>query len=223
MKKVIAILLLLSGIGTIGFPWIEQMYIDHKANQLIMEWEKNKDKYEPAKGSAVESLKELDIAFRNAANISETAEAAGNNVVKDATSSKNQKKSPLLVGTIKIKKIGLYLPVVEGAGPSELKNAAGHVRGTSMPGEPGNIAIAAHRSLTYGRFFNRLDEVEKGDTIILEGSKGVYTYKVIDKFVVKPTDLSVIAETKKRSLLTLITCHPIEVASHRLIIRAELK
>ena len=65
-----------------------------------------------------------------------------------------------------------------------------------MPGEMGNFCVAGHRSDTYSEYFNRLDELKEGDDIIVETKKGEFTYKIYEKKVVEPTEVSVLNSTK---------------------------
>ncbi|MDW7670593.1 MAG: class D sortase [Bacillota bacterium] len=123
-----------------------------------------------------------------------------------------------LLGSIEIPKINAKMPVVQGASDENLRTAAALLDGTSPIGSIGNAAIAAHRSYTYGRFFNRLNEMEIGDHIIITTPEAVYTYQVYEIKVVEPTDLSVLNRNSRDRVVTLITCDPIYVASHRLIV-----
>lgn len=123
-----------------------------------------------------------------------------------------------LLGRLEIPRIDAEMPVVQGASDANLKSAAALLDGTSSIGSIGNAAIAAHRSYTYGRFFNRLNEVEVGDLIIVTTPVAVYTYQAYEIKIVEPTDLSVLNRNSKDKVITLITCDPIYVATHRLII-----
>ena len=121
-----------------------------------------------------------------------------------------------------IPKLGVDTIVVQGTSPSALKAGAGHYPSTPLPGANGNVAIAGHRT-TYGRPFNRIDQLKVGDTILLSTPDGKkYTYRVSrPPFVTSPYDWTIIAKSKK-PLLTLTTCHPKGSARERLVVRAEL-
>jgi len=129
----------------------------------------------------------------------------------------------LVYGAISIDKIDLREPMVEGATPASLKVGSGIVVPGRMPGEIGNFVLASHRSLTFGRHFNRLDELKKGDKVQLETSDQTYTYTVQSKSVVTPEDLSVLDQNPTDRELTLITCDPIDTATHRLIVKAVME
>jgi len=127
-----------------------------------------------------------------------------------------------VLGIIYIPKIDLTAAIGKDISMSTLKYAVGHFEGTAMPGEKGNCSIAGHRSYTYSQFFNRLDEVETGDEISIKTAKGTFKYVVYDKFVVEPSQVEVLNPTKDATL-TLVTCTPIRVATHRLIVKARLQ
>lgn len=127
-----------------------------------------------------------------------------------------------LLGMIEIDSIDVKLPILEGATKENMRSSAVHMSETASIGTPGNAAIAAHRARTTGRLFNRLDEVELGDTIAIHTRDGLYQYEVYEILVVEPTDLSVLDHDGSESLLTLITCTPLNVSSHRLIVHAKL-
>ncbi len=120
-----------------------------------------------------------------------------------------------------IPKLGVDTIVVEGTSYSALRAGAGHYRITPLPGMKGNVGIAGHRT-TYGRPFNRVDQLRVGDKIILTAPVGRYTYVVSRApWITHPYDWSVL-EKSKDPLLTLTTCHPKGSARQRLIVRAKL-
>ncbi len=125
------------------------------------------------------------------------------------------------VGILIIPKIDLKVAVGEGTDMNTLRYAVGHFKGTAMPGEKGNFALAGHRSYTFGQYFNRLDELTTGDEIRVKTVKGSYKYKVYNTKVVLPDEVNVLNPTKDATM-TLITCTPIRVATHRLVISARL-
>lgn len=127
-----------------------------------------------------------------------------------------------VIGRIKIPSIRVDLLLVEGTDAKELRVGAGHFTGSAMPGQKGNCAIAGHRNYTFGSMFNRLGEMKVGNIITIEENKQVFQYQVKRISVVEPSDVSVLNQNKHKRELTLITCTPVHIATHRLIIRAEL-
>ena len=125
------------------------------------------------------------------------------------------------VTRLRIPAAGTDVIVVEGTTQSALRAGAGHYRGTPLPGQPGNVAIAGHRT-TYGKPFANLDRLRTGASIDVETPVGAFTYRVVrDPYPVPDTDRSPIGWSPG-SILTLTTCHPKGSARQRLVVRAEL-
>jgi len=128
-----------------------------------------------------------------------------------------------VLAVLEIPKIDLTVPIVHGAGAEQLSAAVGHLAESGDLAEIGsNFAIAGHRSATFGQFFNRLDELEPGDSFTVRTHTETYTYSVVNKTVVMPTDVQVIDPVVGKSQVTLITCHPFRSNKKRLIVGAEL-
>jgi len=127
------------------------------------------------------------------------------------------------VGQIVIDKIGLTMPIADRAETAQLRVAVGLLGGSAMPGTPGNTIILGHRMYTYGRHFNRLDEVVTGDKVVIVTKERRLTYEVERQSVILPTELraSLSVNTVEKRLI-LVTCTPVRVASHRLLVYAKL-
>lgn len=110
--------------------------------------------------------------------------------------------------------------VVEGVGVRDLKNGAGHMPHTPLPGSPGNAVISGHRT-TYGAPFHEVDALDWGDLIEVETALGTHTYAVRELKIVRPTELWV-TEPREGAWLTLTTCHPKFSSRQRLIVFAEM-
>lgn len=124
---------------------------------------------------------------------------------------------------LEIPRLGVDVVVVEGTSLAALHAGAGHYPRTPLPGERGNVAIAGHRT-TYGKPFNRMDELVRGDRVILTTPVGRHVYEIVQRpRVVEPDDWSVIREYPKRgSWLTLTSCHPEGSADYRIVVRGKL-
>ncbi|MGH9021534.1 MAG: class E sortase [Acidimicrobiia bacterium] len=125
-----------------------------------------------------------------------------------------------IVGVISIPSLGLERAVVDGVTPPDLRQGPGHYPGTSLPGQPGNTAIAGHRT-TYGAPFNRLDELAPGDSIAITTRTTRFVYRVTGSKIVAPTDVAVLDATTDNRL-TLTTCHPKFSDRQRLVVTAVL-
>jgi sortase A len=125
------------------------------------------------------------------------------------------------IAIIKIARIGIEKRVVEGVGVPDLKKGPGHYPDTPPPGQPGNSAIAGHRT-TYGAPFNQLDKMQVGDPILVSTHQGTFEYDVTELKVVSPRQVDVLDPTEDNRL-TLTTCNPRYSATQRLVLIAALK
>jgi sortase A len=124
------------------------------------------------------------------------------------------------VAKLVIPKIDLEATVLSGTSQAVLAKGPGHYEETPLPGKKGNCAIAGHRTM-HGHPFRHIDRLEKGDEIIVYTTEGRFVYRVTEKKVVEPTDLSVIAPSEEAKL-TLTACHPVGSARQRLAVIAQL-
>ncbi len=118
-------------------------------------------------------------------------------------------------------------PLVEGTDLDVLAIGMGHYKGTAMPGQVGNFAIAGHR-VTYGRPLFQVAELKEGDAVVVETRDGWYTYRVTTHEIVSPSDVDVIAPVPNHPgaepterMLTLTACHPKYSAKQRYIVYAK--
>jgi len=133
---------------------------------------------------------------------------------------KSQRAARDVLTKLSIPRIGLQAVVMEGTSSHSLLLGPGHMTGSAMPGSAGNTVIAGHRDT----FFRHVHRLRNGDDIYIVRGGKQFHYVVVRKKVVKPTDLSVIRQSKEGEL-TLITCYPTHVigpAPQRLIIVARL-
>lgn len=124
------------------------------------------------------------------------------------------------IGIIDIPAIGANYVVVEGTDTADLILGPGHYAGTPLPGQPGNAAIAGHRT-TYLHPFYNLNELAAGDPIYVTTTQGRFKYSVQQVMVVSPDDTAVLDPTPTPEL-TLTTCNPRYSASQRLVVQAAL-
>jgi len=123
------------------------------------------------------------------------------------------------IATLTIPRLGLTAVVIEGSQNPQLKIAPGHIPGTSLPGEGGNVGIAGHRDT----FFRPLRLIRKDDAIKITTLDREYRYKVVSTRIVDPTDVEVLHSIGHETL-TLVTCYPFDfigAAPKRFVIRAD--
>jgi sortase A len=124
-----------------------------------------------------------------------------------------------LIGRLEIQRLGLSVMVTEGDDHRTLRRAVGHIPGTALPGQIGNIALTGHRDT----FFRPLRNIRIDDIVTLSTLQGAFRYRVLATQVVSPDNVSVL-DPGRNETLTLITCHPfyfVGAAPNRFIVRAE--
>jgi sortase A len=123
-----------------------------------------------------------------------------------------------LIGRIEIPRLGLSVVVAEGVDTHTLRRAAGHIPGTGLPGQPGNIGISGHRDT----FFRPLRNIRQDDIITLTTVVGNYHYRVVSIWIAGPSDVGIL-DPSADEVLTLVTCYPfyfVGPAPERFIVRA---
>jgi sortase A len=124
-----------------------------------------------------------------------------------------------VIGRVEVDRLGVSVAVVEGATEGDLSHAAGHLIGTAFPGQPGNVAIAAHRDT----FFRPLRKIRPKDVIRVTTPDAEFRYRVISTKIVAPDDVEVLRPGRHQEL-TLITCYPfyfVGEAPQRFIVQAQ--
>ena len=126
-----------------------------------------------------------------------------------------------IMGYITIAKIGVELPIYHGTSDSVLQIAAGHLEGTSLPvgGASTHAVISAHRGLPSAKLFTNLDQLEVGDTFTITVLDRVLTYEVDKITIVLPTQTDDLLVADGKDYVTLITCTPYGINTHRLLVR----
>lgn len=208
--KIGSILLIAAGLFLLFYPKLTEMLEHSQQLKLAQEWQssfQNMDMHDEAADSGKEAQVRNDaISAPQVKPLAAAASAAEGKVE----------------GMLEIDKIGLKLPILHGATKQNMKTALASIENTGTPGEIGNYAVAGHRNRTYGRNFNRLDELQTGDKIEVETGSGRFEYTVTEKLIVKPEDVWVLESDGKDEEITLVTCHPMVNPTHRLIIKGKI-
>ena len=126
-----------------------------------------------------------------------------------------------IMGYITIPRIGVELPVYHGTSDGVLQVAAGHLEGTSLPvgGESTHAVISAHRGLPSAKLFTHLDRLEVGDTFTITVLDRELTYEVDKISIVLPTETDELKIAEGKDYVTLMTCTPYGINTHRLLVR----
>lgn len=180
---------------------------------------------QPVIGEAKDPLAELYDDPQNAAN---NASADGSDNSGDSASAKDKEYQSLLdsgdgvMGAIRIPKISVNLPVYHGTSELTLASGAGHLYGSSLPvgGKNTHSVITGHRGLVEAAMFTRLDEMRVGDYFYLDVMGRTLGYKVDRITEINPDDTSKLKIVPGEDRVTLMTCTPYGVNTHRLLVSA---
>ena len=125
------------------------------------------------------------------------------------------------MGYIDIPMIDISLPIYHGVDQAVLQIAIGHIEGTSFPvgGEGTHCVVSGHRGLPAAKLFTDLDKLEKGDKFIVQVLDRTLTYEVDQIRIVLPEELQDLEIDAEKDLMTLVTCTPYGINSHRLLVR----
>lgn len=195
-------------IGILALGYCSYVLLDAKIYQAYETW-----RFEQALKSAVTSKatrERINLSFNSPVPLK--VEQRGANLLAVAGYGSS------VLGRMEINSIGLAVMVQEGTASGTLQHAVGHVRGTALPGEPGNMAIAGHRDT----FFRSLRNIHMDDEITLTTLSGAFHYQVESITVVEPEDTQVLDDSRE-PILTLVTCYPfyfVGPAPKRFIVRA---
>ncbi|QOQ39475.1 class C sortase [Trueperella pecoris] len=128
-----------------------------------------------------------------------------------------------VMGRLRIDAIDVDLPIYHGTSDATLAKGVGHLRGTALPvgGRSQRPVLTAHRGLPESTLFNDLDRVALGDTFIIETFGEVLTYRVVDTQVIDPADTESISVVDGKDLVSLITCTPLGINTHRILVTGE--
>ena len=126
-----------------------------------------------------------------------------------------------IMGYIDIPKIDVMLPIYHGIDESILQVAVGHIPGTSLPvgGKGSHCVVSGHRGLPSARLFTDIDKLVEGDSFTITVLNKTLTYEVDQIRTVLPTDLSDLQIEKGKDYVTLVTCTPYGINTHRLLVR----
>ena len=240
---VLSVLFLLIGFAIITTPFVMRAISEYQQNATVQQTQREVDGWPyPQAENQLKAAREYNkrLAAGSQTTIGEVKDPFASNAGQSTTSgaddsmaAKDKEYQNLLdagqgvMGSIRIPEIDVNLPIYHGTSEDALAVGAGHLYGTSLPvgGKSTHSVITGHRGLPNSLLFTRLDEMKKGDSFYIEVMGKKLGYKVDRITVIKPDDSSKLRITKGEDRVTLMTCTPYGVNSHRLLVsgvRAEI-
>lgn len=230
MKKksittLIIILFFLAGLSLLLYPFVANQWNNYRQSRLISSYDSTVAQKEAEGGIDYEAEWERAHAYNEALLPSILPDSFA---VAEASDEPDEEYMACLniagdemMGTVEIPKINIELPIYHTTDETVLERAAGHLEGSSLPvgGESTHAVISAHRGLPSASLFTDLDQLEEGDHFLLHVLDDTLAYEVDKISVVEPEETQDLAVEEGEDLVTLLTCTPYGVNSHRLLVR----
>lgn len=219
LPNIIVGLVLVFGVGLLAYPSISD-YINelHQTRAIGSYVEKNKDISKEEKSKLLQEAKEYNESLVKKLNryyLNEEDRKKYNSIL-DITNTG-------VMAHMEIPKLNVYMPIYHGTDEAVLQIAIGHIAGSSFPvgGQSTHSLISGHRGLPSAKLFTDLDQLKKGDMFFIYVFDEILAYKVDKIDTVLPDEVDTLEIEEGRDYVTLITCTPYGVNSHRLLVRGE--
>lgn len=222
LMLVIVIACVMSGLTLMLYPTISNIINEAHNRSAINEYSTNLntvdcDKIQQLKNTAEKYNEAVATEYMESDNIEQYKSilADYHNILQVDNSG--------IIGYIDIPDINVYLPIYRGENEDNLKKGAAHLENTSIPigGLNTHSCISAHSGYPAQKFFDDIDELKTGSCFFIHILNTTLIYRVYDTEVVEPTDTSSLKVIENNDIVTLITCYPFGINSHRLLIHAQ--
>ena len=224
LNKLIIGIIFLAGLSLLLYPFVANQWNNHRQKQLISSYEQSvSDKdaaHEIDYDAELQKAKAYNEALLPSILPDSFAVAEASEEDKTYIDALNIAGDEVM-GIVEIPKINIKLPIYHTTDEEVLKQAAGHLEGSSLPvgGESTHAVISAHRGLPSASLFTDLDQLKKGDHFLIHVLNETLCYEVDKISVVKPEETSSLAVEEGQDLVTLLTCTPYGVNTERLLVR----
>lgn len=230
--RIFAVLVLVAGLGTIAVPFTLQYVTSQRQATLSSQSEKSVSEWPYPK--AKEALEAADQYNRRLVKMGQPVmgEAVdpfnGGRTEGQSEADKDETYQTLLnqgsgiMGAVVIPKISVNIPIYHGTSERSLTAGAGHLYGSSLPvgGKSSHAVVTGHRGLVNAPMFTRLDEIKVGDTFYIKTMGKTLGYRVDRISVIEPNDTARLKIVPEQDRVTLMTCTPYGVNTHRLLVSA---
>ena len=217
-------IIFLAGLSLLLYPLVANQWNNYRQKQLISSYEQTVSQKEASNGIDYDAELKKAEAYNEALLPSilpdSFAIAAASEEDQTYMNTLNIAGDEMM-GIVEIPKIDIKLPIYHTTEEDVLKQAAGHLEGSSLPigGKSTHAVISAHRGLPSASLFTDLDQLKKGDHFLIHVLNKTLCYEVDKISVVKPEETSALAVEEGEDLVTLLTCTPYGVNTERLLVR----
>ncbi len=223
-SKLMIGIIFLTGLSLLLYPFVANQWNNYRQKQLISSYEQTVSQKEASNGIDYDAELKKAEAYNEALLPSILPDSFA---IADASEEDQTYMNTLniagdeMMGIVEIPKIDIKLPIYHTTEEDVLKQAAGHLEGSSLPigGKSTHAVISAHRGLPSASLFTDLDQLKKGDHFLIHVLNKTLCYEVDKISVVKPEETSALAVEEGEDLVTLLTCTPYGVNTERLLVR----
>ncbi len=220
MRKFISIfsgILILAGVGLAAYPMISNMLAQRNASEAIVDYSEQVESMDQEK---IDAAKEAMRQYNEQLGHAVIREAAGE-IQENGTSYVDMIDAGAIIGYLTVPIIDVNLPIYYGTSNEVLEKGVGYIEETSFPlgGEGTHSVLTGHRGLPSAELFTRMGEVKERDTFYLHVLDEVLAYEVDQILVVDPKDTSELDIVEGKDYVTLVTCTPYSINTHRLLVR----
>lgn len=218
------IIIFILGLAVLLYPLFSRIYYDYRGNEEVTSFRQGLDNV-----TSAEVEESLNLAYAYNSSL-----LSGENTHLGDPFSDEDKEAGLVeyarmlevnekLGVVTIPRINMDFPIYAGTSESVLQKGVGHLEGTSFPigGLNTHSVLTAHRGLPENKLFTDLDKMEIEDLFFVETLAGELAYKVIEIKVIEPTEINELTINENQDLVTLLTCTPYMINSHRLLVIGE--
>ena len=217
-------LVFLIGAGILFYPTVSDLWNNYRNQQLISEYTEVVETLESEDFSEIwAEAREYNAQHTVNTILDAFDEEEGDYVLSHPYDQVLNPTGNEIMGYLEIPKINVKLAIYHGIGTEALENGCGHIEGTSLPigGVGTHSVLSAHRGLPSAKLFTDLDQLEIGDLFYITVLDEKLAYKVDQILTVLPEETDDLAIEEDKDLVTLVTCTPYGVNSHRLLVRGE--
>ena len=218
------LLVFLIGAGILFYPTVSDLWNNYRNQQLISEYTEVVETLESEDFSEIwAEAREYNAQHTVNTILDAFDEEEGDYVLSHPYDQVLNPTGNEIMGYLEIPKINVKLAIYHGIGTEALENGCGHIEGTSLPigGVGTHSVLSAHRGLPSAKLFTDLDQLEIGDLFYITVLDEKLAYKVDQILTVLPEETDDLAIEEDKDLVTLVTCTPYGVNSHRLLVRGE--
>lgn len=223
-RSKLRIIIFILGLAVLLYPLFSRIYYDYRGNEEVTSFRQGLDNV-----TSAEVEESLNLAYAYNSSL-----LSGENTRLGDPFSDEDKEAGLVeyarmlevnekLGVVTIPRINMDFPIYAGTSESVLQKGVGHLEGTSFPigGLNTHSVLTAHRGLPENKLFTDLDKMEIEDLFFVETLAGELAYKVIEIKVIEPTEINELTINENQDLVTLLTCTPYMINSHRLLVVGE--